>query len=82
MRKDLESAGVKPVAVLHINVKGNIQPRKPVKISLPFTDGSVKKHEVMILQSDKSDSFKDVSKDSSVALSKDHIGLQAEHFTT
>ena len=82
MQKDFESAGVKPIAVLHVNVKGNIQPCRPVKISLPSTDDSVKGNEVMILQSDKSDGFKDISKDCSVALSKDHISLQALHFTT
>ena len=82
MCKDLASAGVEPVAALHVNVRGDIQPCKPVKISLPLADSSIKEHNIMILQKGKSDGFKDITKNAFAALSKHHVHLRTPHLTT
>jgi len=81
MCENFESAGMLPVIILHVQVMGNHQPSKPVTISLPFSFGSIQREEIMILQSDHCDDFKDVTNDLSFVWTEHSITLNVCHFT-
>ena len=81
MCQDFESSGTRPIIFLHVNIEGGGQPLKPVEISFPISAVSVKRKNIIILQSDYGDDFEDATKHISFVWSKNRITLKVLHFT-
>ena len=78
---NFESTGLRPIMILHMNVRGNVQPCKPVKISIPFSIGSFKRKEFVILQSDEGGDFKEVTELVMCHYLDGSVSLTVAHFT-
>ena len=81
MCQDFDSAGIKPIIILQVNVLGNHQPLKPVKVSLPIPADLGEKDEIMIFHSEDCGGFKDVTNHIPFIRSKHHVHLTVLHFT-
>ena len=81
MCEDFKSAGIKPIAILHFNVRENCQPLQPVKVSLPIPVDLLQRKEVLIFQSDTGDEFKDVTQKVLFDWSQERVVLRVEHFS-
>jgi len=81
MCKDFEPAGIKPIAILHVNVGNNCQPLKPVTLSFPTPVELLQCEEVLMLQSGTGDKYEDVTGQIELDLSKNHLLLRVDHFS-
>ena len=81
MCEDFESVGMKPIAVVHINVRNNCQPQKAVTISFPMPVDSFYITDLLVLQSDNGDEFTDVTKQVVVGWLQHRVLVRVQHFT-
>ena len=81
MYEDFQSTGGKPIAILHINVRNNCKPLKPVEVSFPIPADLLEGREAVVFQSDTGDKFEDAATYIVFDLSKKHLLMRVDHFS-